>query len=264
MLKDGDVEETGVEPVVLCESDPTSSRKNEKKRKKIKKKVEPKSETVACDVCAKAFEYINSLIRHRKQLHPEHPVFLCTLCGFQSNVFAEYKQHIRSHRDRVQLSISCLICDICGKEFLCHYNLVNHRKYHMAPKYPCSHCPKMFKSKPAARHHERIHTGENPFTCETCGKSFPGKNYLINHQKSHSDQKEFVCDVCEKAFGKKWNLVQHERIHTGERPYRCQLCGRSFMQNFLLKNHLKKAHQRDWRDLLKPQKRYHLETFPPE
>lgn len=219
--------------------------------------------SVSCDVCNREFDYINSLIRHRKLAHPENQIYKCSLCNFESNDYIAYKNHMRlSHRNQVQLSISGLICDICGKEFLCHYNLASHRKIHKDPQYRCSFCGNMFKTKRAATHHERLHTGEKPFTCETCGKSFPGKNYLINHQNTHTAVKPHVCDICGKAFVTRWNLIQHERIHTGERPYHCPLCDNSYVQNFLLKRHLLKVHQKDWQDYLKPQKRSQLETFP--
>lgn len=223
--------------------------------KHLKKHHEPETEmkTVKCDVCSKDFEYINSLVQHRRVTHPTNKVYTCTLCGLTTTLYKDYKLHLRlSHKDSgVKLSLSCLICDICGKEFLCHYNLSNHRKYHGSPQFKCNVCNKLFKAKKSLQGHQRIHTGEKPYTCETCGKSFPGKSYLINHGVTHSGQKPFVCEVCGKAFSKKWNMIQHERIHTGERPYKCPVCSQGFIQNFILKDHMKKVHNRDLKEFAK-------------
>lgn len=224
------------------------------KHLKKHKEPEPDSKTIKCDVCFKEYEYINSLIQHRRVNHPGNKIFKCTLCNTQFNLYKDYKLHLRlSHKDSgIKLSLSGLICDICGKEFLCHYNLSNHRKHHGSPQFKCDVCNKLFKTKKSLHCHHRIHTGEKPYTCETCGKSFPGKSYLINHGITHSGQKPFVCEVCGKAFSKKWNMIQHERIHTGERPYKCPVCCQGFIQNFILKDHMKKAHNRDLKEFVKP------------
>lgn len=226
--------------------------------KHLKKHKEPEPEldakTIKCDVCLKEYEYINSLIQHRRVNHPGNKSFKCTLCNAQFNLYKDYKLHLRlSHKDSgIKLSLSGLICDICGKEFLCHYNLSNHRKHHGSPQFKCDVCNKLYKTKKSLHCHQRIHTGEKPYTCETCGKSFPGKSYLINHNITHSGQKPFVCEICGKAFSKKWNMIQHERIHTGERPYKCPVCSQGFIQNFILKDHMKKAHNRKLEEFAKP------------
>ena len=52
-------------------------------------------------------------------------------------------------------------------------------------RYFCRFCSKPCKGPSGVAEHERIHTGEKPYSCEICGKSFTTKSNMKAHQIVH-------------------------------------------------------------------------------
>jgi len=83
---------------------------------------------------------------------------------------------------------------------------------------------------------KEIKPEKRPYKCDKpdCNKTFLMRHHLATHERIHSGERPYSCVHCGKTFTHKYCLNTHLLLHTKERPHQCRECNK----RFTLKHHL--------------------------
>ncbi|OWR50857.1 hypothetical protein KGM_206570 [Danaus plexippus plexippus] len=163
------------------------------------------------------------------------------VCGICNKVLAN--QHTYDHH--MQRHNGCrYICEHCGKGFPVKTELQIHQvsKHGTGPYLQCSHCPFKAPRKFDLIEHERIHSGERPYTCEKCGLTFRRRGIWKKHLIYHTEKK-IQCPRCPKKFFQRSEMLAHaNNVHDRVYVYLCSKCGATYAKTATVRRHMTERH----------------------
>eukprot|EP00347_Sterkiella_histriomuscorum_P012688 403367604 len=86
------------------------------------------------------------------------------------------------------------------------------------------------------------------FSCQQCSKNFTEKSNLKIHMRKHTGDRPYSCLYCQQKFSAIGNMKDHQRRHFREKPYQCTCCNKKFYRQYLLVNHAKKLHPKEYKE----------------
>lgn len=178
-----------------------------------------------CLFC-KQFIEVNTFSRHLIHMHWKQLFCLCNTCGVSADSSTPLcilkgisvgghllKKHSIPNLEKVS-------CEICGVIVL-QFNLAKHIKLvHEGAREICELCGKSFND--VDRHKKRVHVeSRHQYQCTICDKKLTSKWNLTVHNRLHTGEKPFTCEVCGKSFHQKVELKLHAR-NNHENPRKLQ------------------------------------------
>ncbi|XP_048003622.1 zinc finger protein 16-like [Leguminivora glycinivorella] len=182
--------------------------------------------------------------RHKKYLRRQQ-MQLQSLDTFNCNICHRVLANKHSYEHHMQRHNGCrYVCEHCGKGFPVLTELQVHQVavHGTGPYLQCRQCPYKAPRKFSLTEHERIHTGERPYTCEKCGLTFRRRFVWKKHLVYHNE-KTIQCSLCPRKFYLRSEMLAHcNNVHERVYVYLCNKCGTTYAKAATVRRHLTEKH----------------------
>ncbi|XP_053620275.1 zinc finger protein 737-like [Plodia interpunctella] len=171
---------------------------------------------------------------------PKGHKYECEICKKVLSNPVTYSHHMEYH------SGCKFICEHCGKGFPVLPRLQIHQiavhKININPYLSCQFCSFLAPTKIKLTEHERLHTGERPFTCDKCGLTFRRQAIWKKHLVHHTE-KSVQCLHCPRKFFTMTEMKTHSNnVHERRYMYSCYKCNTTYAKNSSVRRHLTDVH----------------------
>ena len=191
--------------------------------------------------------------------------FSSVQCDMKLKNEGELRKHSKAHG--IPSLMELYMCSLCNKRFNqsvdwnMHVNSVHTAQERFMLRgfdektYSCYYCNKKFKKLSDLRKHDRVNTGDLPFSCSKCQVKLERECDMWQHEQSHSENnsnknkaaksavvKTFACSMCCKKFADIIALKQHEASVHEIKPFVCYFCDKGFKTYKGLSSHIEARH----------------------
>ena len=123
-----------------------------------------------CPQCNEVFESRAKMFEHYTFIHPEAPIYHCSICGEHYITLSGLNSHVFKVHER---KLSDVRCTYCGKDFENKENVKEHIfSKHQDKKYRCTMCEASYLAQHSLQKHiDLVHEGKR-YQCTECGEVF--------------------------------------------------------------------------------------------
>ncbi|KAL3982162.1 C2H2-type zinc finger family protein [Acanthocheilonema viteae] len=169
----------------------------------------------------------------------------CTQCGFMTNNFSDFKEHIEQHESERHLTTTNTSSRQEWNEDLDELsstpNLSSPEQFSpaAASSPPVSGNNSTSKTTTTTTNSNSSSSSKTMHVCPHCNF----ETCMSQHMKSHLDAHErhqgqmYQCDICHMQFSQKANMHRHRMRHTGVKPYQCRYCLKKFFRKDQMQEH---------------------------